>query len=97
MKLFYQEKKLDILKDGVSLPGLVIKYLMKSTDAKFSLFEQKDEDLYKLMKSGIVGGFSIIFKRYVKAGKHILEMAINYVKLPLGMMLTHYIHGLYLS
>ena len=69
MKLFYQEKKLDIFKDGVSLPGLVLKYLMKSTESKFSLFEQNDKDLYDLMKNGIVGGPSIIFKRYVEAGQ----------------------------
>ena len=69
MKVFYQEKKLDIFKDGVSLPGLVLKYLMKSTESKFSLFEQNDKDLYDLMKNGIVGGPSIIFKRYVEAGK----------------------------
>ena len=41
---------------------------MKSTDSKFSLFEQ-DKDLYDLMKSGIVGGPSIKFKRYVEARK----------------------------
>ncbi len=73
MKLFYQERKLDIFKDGVSLPGLVLKYLMKSTDSKFSLFEQDDNDLYALMKSGIVGGPSITFKRYVEAGKTLIR------------------------
>ena len=69
IKEFYQAKKLDIFKDGVSLPGLVLKYLMKSTNSKFSLFEQEDKDLYDLMKNGIVGGPSIIFKRYVEGGK----------------------------
>ena len=44
MKVFYRERKLDIFKDGLSLPGLVLKYLMKSTDSKFSLFEQEDKD-----------------------------------------------------
>lgn len=42
---------------------------MKSTNSKFSLFEQEDKDLYDLMKNGIVGGPSIIFKRYVEGGK----------------------------
>jgi hypothetical protein len=69
MKKFYQSKKLDIFKDGVSLPGLVLKYLMKSTDAKFSLFAQEDKDLYDMLKGGIVGGPSIIFKRYAEAYK----------------------------
>ncbi len=70
MKLFYQERKLDIFKDGVLLPGLILKYLMKSTDSKFSFFEQDDKDLYDLMKSGIVGGPSNIFKDILKQAKH---------------------------
>ena len=42
---------------------------MKSTNSKFSLFEQEDKDLYDLMKNGIVGGPSIILRRYVEGGK----------------------------
>ena len=84
MKLFYQERKLDIFKDGVSLPGLVLKYLMKSTDSKFSLFEQDDKDLYDLMKSGIVGGPSIIFKRYVEAGKTLIRNGSKLCKKAIG-------------
>ena len=30
MKNFHKLKRLDIFKDGVSLPGLVLKYLMKT-------------------------------------------------------------------
>ena len=69
MKNFYQDKKLDLFKDGVSLPGLVLKYLMKSTDSRFSLFGPEDKDLYDMLKGGIVGGPSIIFKRYAEAYK----------------------------
>ena len=36
-------KKLDIFKDGVSLPGLVLKYLMRGTDSEFSLFSEDDK------------------------------------------------------
>ena len=43
MKTFYKAKRLDLFKDGVSLPGLVLKYLMKSTDADFYLFDEKDK------------------------------------------------------
>ena len=43
MKTFYKLKRLDIFKDGVSLPGLVLKYLMKSTDSEFYLFDEKDK------------------------------------------------------
>ncbi len=32
-----------IFKDGVSLPGLVLKYLIKSTDSEFYLFDEADK------------------------------------------------------
>ena len=35
MKVFYKNKKLDLFRDGVSLPGLVSKYLINSTKDKF--------------------------------------------------------------
>ena len=94
MKVFYRKRKLDIFKDDVSLPGLVLKYLMKSTDSKFSLFQQKDKDLY----DGIVGDPSIIFKRYVEAGKTYISNGYKYVKRQLYMMQMHYYYyGLYLN
>ena len=101
MKLFYQEKIIDIFKDGVSLPGQILKYLMNSTDSKFSLFEQEDKDLYGLLICGIVGWPSKILKGYVEAGKtHIRngnKVNINYVIRLLDMMQMHYIYGLYLN
>ena len=78
MKTFYKDKKLDLFKDGVSLPGLVLKYLMKSTDSDFYLFDEKDKinneeqkrnNLFYLLKDSIVGGPSIIFNRYHEAYK----------------------------
>jgi hypothetical protein len=41
MKTFYKAKKLDLFKDGVSLPGVVLKYLMKGTESDFYLFDEK--------------------------------------------------------
>ena len=78
MKTFYKAKKLDLFKDGVSLPGLVLKYLMNGTDSDFYLFYEEDkitnEDrkrnkLFYLLKDSIVGGPSIIFNRYHEANK----------------------------
>ena len=43
MKVFYKNKKLDLFKDGVSLPGLVLKYLINSTKDEFYLFDEKDK------------------------------------------------------
>ncbi len=42
---------------------------MKSPEAKFSLFEQEDKDLYDILKGGIECGPSIIFKRHAEAYK----------------------------
>ena len=78
MKEFYKIKRLDIFKDGVSLPGLVLKYLIKSTDSEFYLFDEEDKitnedrkrnNLFYLLKDSIVGGPSIIFSRYHEANK----------------------------
>jgi hypothetical protein len=42
MKTFYKNKKLDLFKNGVSLPGLVLKYLMVETEKDFYLFDEED-------------------------------------------------------
>ena len=74
MKIFYKNKKLDVFKDGVSLPVLVI----KSTDSDFYLLDEEDKitkedrkrnNLFYLLKDSIVGGPSIIFNRYHEANK----------------------------
>jgi hypothetical protein len=41
MKSFYKAKKLDLFKDGVSLPGLVLTYLMKGTEKIFIFLMKK--------------------------------------------------------
>ncbi len=33
MIFFYKNKELDLILDGVSLPGLVLKYIMKGTES----------------------------------------------------------------
>ncbi len=78
MKQFYIDKRLDIFKDGVSLPGLVLKYLIRTTKEQFYLFDEKDKisdenvkrnNLFYLIKDSIVGGPSIVFNRYHEADK----------------------------
>lgn len=41
MKEFYKLKRLDIFKDGVSLPGLVLKYLIKVLIVSFIYLMKK--------------------------------------------------------
>ena len=68
---FYRTKDLDIFIDAISLPGLVTKFLFKMVpeDVKFSLLEEKDKDLYKTFRKAIVGGPSIVFRRYHEVNK----------------------------
>ena len=54
-------------------------------------------DLYDLMKSGIVGGPSIIFKRYVEAGKTYIRNGEKVCKKAVGYDANAYIYGLFLN
>ena len=75
MSRFWRERKIDIFKDGVSVPGLTMKYLFSDLDCYFTLFNEKDKDLYYTMKDNIVGGPSIIFNRYHEKGKTKIRQA----------------------
>jgi hypothetical protein len=68
---FWREREIDMFKDGVSVPGLTMKYLFSFLDGKtyFSLFNEKNKDLYDMFKNNNTGGPSIIFHRYHEAGK----------------------------
>ena len=69
---FYEkELKLDMLKDGLSVPGLCLRYLFKTLppNVYFSLLGEKDKDLHDTMRKNIVGGPSIVFHRYHSKGK----------------------------
>ena len=66
---FYQKLKVDMFKDGISVPGLTLKYLFNTTEANFTLINQQNADLHDLIRSNNVGGPSIIFHRYHEAGK----------------------------
>ena len=68
---FYQRKNLDLFKDGISVPGLVMKYMFSGLDANtyFSLFQERDKDLYYELKKTLLGDrllFSIAITRETK-------------------------------
>ena len=72
VKFYREELKVDMFKDGISVPGLTLKYLFNSIDhtqENFVLFNEKDKDLHKTVKDNLVGGPSIIFHRYHEVGK----------------------------
>ena len=60
MRGFYADKGIDILKDAVSLPGVSLHYLLRGALER--------GEAYDLLKKGMVGGPSIVFKRHHEAG-----------------------------
>ena len=63
---FYRDRGIDMFKDGISVPGLSLLYLFNNLPPKtfFTVFNQTNSDLHKLVKDNIVGGPAIIFHRY---------------------------------
>ena len=63
---FYCDRGIDMFKDGISVPGLSLLYLFNNLPPKtfFTVFNQTNSDLHKLVKDNIVGGPAIIFHRY---------------------------------
>ena len=66
---FYADKRLDMFKDAISLPGLALKYSFQDIRAQFYHFGSGHTPLYHLVRDQIVGGPSIIFHRYHETGK----------------------------
>ena len=71
----YKNVGLDMFRDGISVPGLCMKLLFKRLDSAtyFTLYGERDKDLYHTVKSNVVGGPSIIFHRYHEAGETLLR------------------------
>ena len=65
---FYKSKGINLFRDALSIPGIANNLLFKSIKdgGGFYTFE---EDLYRTFRNYIVGGSSIIFKRYAEVGK----------------------------
>jgi hypothetical protein len=67
----YHELGVDLLKDGISVPGITLKYLFNTlpSDTFFSLFGEKQKEIHSLLREHLVGGPSLIFHRYHETGK----------------------------
>ena len=73
---YYFERRIDILKTSVSVPGLARQMLFecgRKDGASFSLFDEANSDLYKTIKRNIIGGPSIIFHRFREKHKTFLR------------------------
>jgi G:T-mismatch repair DNA endonuclease (very short patch repair protein) len=66
---FNQNRHIDMFKDGISVPGLTLKYMFQDLPDYFTLPDEKNKDLYDLYKNNIVGGPSIVFHRYHEKDK----------------------------
>ena len=67
---FYRDRDIDMFKDGISVPGLSLLHLFNDlpNDTFFTIFNQTNSDLHKLVKDNIVGGPAIIFHQYHEKG-----------------------------
>ncbi|KAL9968198.1 hypothetical protein ACROYT_G026545 [Oculina patagonica] len=67
MKAFYTEKRIDILKDAVSIPGVSLHYLLRGSVERGAELFSPCEEAYEMLKGAVVGGPSIVFTRYHEA------------------------------
>ena len=67
---FYQQRGIDMLKQGISVPGLTLLYLFNDLPEKtyFIIFNEKNKYLHHLVKDHVVGGASLIIHRYHEKG-----------------------------
>ena len=68
---FYRALGLDMLKDGIGIPGLCLRYLFKTLpdDVFFSLIGSRQKDLHQLIRGQLVGGPSLVFHRLFVKGE----------------------------
>jgi G:T-mismatch repair DNA endonuclease (very short patch repair protein) len=68
---FFIDKSVDMFKDGLTLPGLTLKFLFQNsckTATPYVLFSKREQDLHNLVRKNLVGGPSIIFHRHHLSG-----------------------------
>ena len=73
---FYTERTIDLFKTTISVPGVARALLFRTArenHAHFSLFDNTQQDLYKMFKDNITGGASLVFNRELEAGKTLLR------------------------
>jgi hypothetical protein len=56
-----QSRRIDMFKDGISVPGFVLKYMFQDLPDYFTLPDEKNKDLYDLCKNNLVGALASCF------------------------------------
>ena len=85
MIVFYQDKDIDMLKLGCTLPNLADICLHKSTDAKFYLFTEGDKEFLEKTREDVVGGQSIVFTRKAVVDETFIRKSANLCKSIVGI------------
>ena len=89
----YKDKGVDLFKDGISVPGLTLKYLFNiSPDANFALFGNHDSDPYETYRNNLVGGLFFCSRDTMKRVKR-RYVVVNSAKRYKAMTLMHCIFG----
>lgn len=68
MRAFYIEKKINVLKDAVSISGVSLQYLMQGSINRGAELWSPCKKEYHMLKGAVVGGPSLVFTRYHEAG-----------------------------
>ena len=95
MLQFYKERDIDLFKTSISVPGVARQLLFnasKTYGADFALFDEKNKDLYETFQRNLVGGPSVVFKRYLEGKNSKIRNSENICKSILG----YDCNGLYL-
>ena len=82
---FYNNKGIDMLSFGCTLPNLAIICLHKSTDSKFYPFTESDKDLKEKIREDMVGGPSIVFRRKAVVDETFTRISSNLCKSVVGI------------
>ena len=82
---FYNNKGIDMLKLGCTLPNLANIYLHKSTDSKFYPFTESDKDLLEKIREDMVGGPSIVFTHKAVVDETFIRKSSNLCKSIVGI------------
>ena len=73
----YNNKRIDMLELGCTLPDLANICLHKSTDSKFYPFTESDKDLLEKIREDMVGGPSIVFTRKAVVDETFIRKSLN--------------------
>jgi len=68
IKSFYTERRIDILKDAVSLPGVSLHYLLRGAIERGTDLYRPGREAYEMLKGAVVGRPSLVFTRRHEAG-----------------------------